>query len=245
MDKRDSQDAYGHEMLDYFNGAGGYEIMERDDGYITAGFDAPKVYFSDYRQWTVNERKAIRYARGKVLDVGCGAGRMMLYLKKKGHYVMGIDSSPLAVKLCRKRGLKNVRELSITQVSAGLGIFDTILMFGGNFGLMGNPQRAGRILQKFYKMTSAGGLIIAVSCDPYRILTKEAHEYQKRNRAMGKMSGCMRYRIRYRRYISSWYEWLMVSRREMQVLLKGTGWAIRRYFHSSRTPAYIVVIGKE
>jgi hypothetical protein len=32
---KESQDAYGQAMLDFFNGLGGYEIVERDDGHIS------------------------------------------------------------------------------------------------------------------------------------------------------------------------------------------------------------------
>jgi 2-polyprenyl-3-methyl-5-hydroxy-6-metoxy-1,4-benzoquinol methylase len=53
-----------------------------------------------------DEKKAIDYAKGRVLDVGCGAGRHILYLQKKGLKVLGIDQSPLAVNMCKLRGAK-------------------------------------------------------------------------------------------------------------------------------------------
>ncbi|MCK4414566.1 MAG: class I SAM-dependent methyltransferase [Candidatus Eisenbacteria sp.] len=43
--------------------------------------------------------------RGRILDVGCGAGRSMLYLQQKGRAVTGIDISPLAIEVCRRRHL--------------------------------------------------------------------------------------------------------------------------------------------
>jgi SAM-dependent methyltransferase len=85
--------------------------------------------------WPTRHRQAIRYAQGRVLDVGCGAGRHALYLQRKGLDVLGIDTSPLAVAVCRRRGLKNVRLMSVNQIGPGLGTFSTVLMLGNNFGL--------------------------------------------------------------------------------------------------------------
>ena len=75
------------------------EIVERDDNFIDGKRDGygGDVYFSEYRDWLPIEKKAIKYAHGRVLDVGCGAGRHALYLQKKGLEVTGIDTSPLAI----------------------------------------------------------------------------------------------------------------------------------------------------
>jgi hypothetical protein len=75
-----SQDAYGRQLLaQYYGREPTAEIVERDDGYIDTGSD-PGAYFEDYKDWPMLERRAIKAARGKVLDIGCGAGRHALYL---------------------------------------------------------------------------------------------------------------------------------------------------------------------
>ena len=53
------RDAHGHAAYDYFKGEGGYEIVERDDGFI-APTNAPKVYFSKYQDWPSHEKKAMK-----------------------------------------------------------------------------------------------------------------------------------------------------------------------------------------
>ena len=51
----------------------------------------------------------MRFVRGRVLDLGCGAGRVGLHLQSRGHDVVGIDVSPLAVEIAGQRGLADVR----------------------------------------------------------------------------------------------------------------------------------------
>lgn len=137
----DKQDALGHRFYDYLKtGEGQGEVIERDDGHVDV--DNLKVYFSEYRDWAPAERKAMRYARGRVLDIGCGAGRHSLYLQGKGLDVLGIDNSPLAIEVCKLRGLKNAQVVPINQIDSRLGILDTVLMLGNNFGLFGSFENA-------------------------------------------------------------------------------------------------------
>src|SRR5512138_1840973 len=134
MMKRD-EDAFGRMLLEqYYDGEPAAEIVERDDGYIDTGSD-PGTYYQPYSQWLPSERRAMRYARGRVLDIGCGAGRHTLYLQERGLDVLGIDISPLAIKTCRLRGLKNAKVASITDITPRWGTFDTVIMLGNNFGL--------------------------------------------------------------------------------------------------------------
>ena len=41
--------------------------------------------------------------RGPVLDVGCGTGELSLYLARRGHDVLGVDLSPLAIRQAREK----------------------------------------------------------------------------------------------------------------------------------------------
>ena len=237
---KDGQDAFGHEIYDYFTGKGGYEIVERDDGLFSIS-PGPKLYFLEYEEWPRSEQEAMKYVRGKVLDVGCGAGRHSLYLQEQGFDVVGIDNSPLAIEVCQARGLEKAQILSITQITRQLGVFDTILMLGNNFGLVGNPKRAKRILRRFHRMTPEAGRIIAQTRDPYETELPEHLEYHARNREKGRMSGEARIRVRYKKYVTPWIDFLMISKDEMKAILAGTDWEIRDFIDGEQG-LYVAVI---
>ena len=246
MTLKDSQDAYGHQLYDFYRGREVIEIVERDDGLIDSSESLPKYYLAEYKDWNPREKHATRYVRGRVLDVGCGGGRWSLYLQGKGRDVLGIDISPLAVKVCKLRGLRNVMVKSITEVDSRLGRFDTILMMGNNFGLFGGPKRARRLLKRFYNLTSPDARIIAESLDVHKPPIIPYHKkYHILNRKRGRMPGQVRIRVRYLTYASPWFDYLLVSKQEMMKVLHGTGWKLCRVIPSKESPAYVAIIEKK
>ena len=141
-------DAYGEMMLAALESDGeGIEIVERDSGLIMASRFGPEYYFAPYRKWPSRQRRALRLARGRVLDVGAGAGRVPLHLQEKGHDAVAIDASPGTTEVCRRRGVRDARVMRIEDVDESLGIFDTVIMFGNNLGLLASRTKAPRILQ--------------------------------------------------------------------------------------------------
>lgn len=237
------KDAFGQMMWACYKGRESCQIVERDDGYFEAYGD-PKVYFSEYKDWQPIEQKAIDFVRGRVLDVGCGAGRHSLYLQEKGFDVLGIDSSPLAIKICKLRGLKNAKVMAIENLDFKPNSFDTIIMLGGNFGLVGSPEKAEMLLKKFYEITSTIARIIAGTRATYKT-DKPVHlEYHRKNREKGQMGGQLRLRVRYEKAVTDWFNWLIVSKQEMEDLLTDTGWKISKTIES-KDSAYIAIIEKE
>ncbi len=234
-------DAFGREILDHMNGLQATEVVERDDGFIDLS-GGPKSYFAEYRDWLECEREAILSAGGRVLDIGCGAGRVSLYLQMKSHDVLAIDVSPLAVKVAKARGVKRARVLSATAVSKRLGMFDTIVMYGNNFGLFENSVRAKWMLRRFHSMTSPDARLIVESLDPYDTKADHHRAYHRSNRARGRMGGQVRIRVRYKTYATPWFDYLLVSRDEMRGIMEGTGWRVARFTGSGAI--YCAVIEK-
>src|SRR3989338_7103649 len=236
-------DAFGQEILAYFEGKESCEIVERNDGLVSLS-EAPKSYFGKYRVWPKWQKKAIKFAKGRVLDISCGAGRVGLYLQQKNFDVTSIDISPLAIQICKKRRLKKAFIRSIEEAHKfKYNSFDTIIMFGNNFGLFGNFNSARKLLKEFYRITSNNALIIAETMDPYKTDDNTHLKYQRLNRKVGRMPGQIKIRIRFKNYIGNWFDYLLVSENELNHILQNTGWIITKII-SSGDSFYLAIIGK-
>lgn len=214
----------------------GPEIIERDDGFIDA---AMLNYFAPVARWPAVERRALRWVRGRVLDVGVGAGRVALELQRRGHSVVGIDVSPGAVEVARQRGVGDVRLLAFEDVDEALGHFDTAVMFGNNFGLFGSPSKGRRLLRRLRPLVDR---IVASSNDPYATDDPAHLGYQERNRRRRRMPGQLRLRVRHRDLIGDWFDYLIVSPEEMETILEGTQWRIRRLLQEEGSGYYVAVL---
>jgi SAM-dependent methyltransferase len=232
-------DAYGQEIWNCYRGNSTYEIVERDDGLIDIGSALP--YFQERGDWPVHEREAIQQAHGAVLDIGCGAGRVALDLQQRGHKVLAIDNSPLAVKVTRLRGVKAARVLSIRDIQTLRGPFDTIVLYGNNFGLFGGITQAHRLLAAMRGITSPDATIIAAAADPYQTRDPLHLAYQRRNRERGRMSGQLRLRIRYRQFRGGWFDYLFASPAEVRGIVAQTGWSVSAILES-QGPGYVAIL---
>lgn len=131
----------------------------------------------------------MRLVRGRVLDVGCGAGRVALHLQQRGQEVVAIDVSPLAVEISRRRGVRDARVISVTEIDERVGPIDTIVMMGNNFGLFGSPRRARRLLRRFHSIGSDRKRIVAEVIDPHTTDDPDHLAYHERNRRRGRLAG--------------------------------------------------------
>jgi SAM-dependent methyltransferase len=232
-------------LWDCHRGADVAELIERDDGYVEVATTPCKTYFSGFEEWSAQERTTIKFARGRVLDVGCGAGRASLYLQKRGLEVWAIDSSPLAIKVCKHRGIKRAVLLPLERVARlGTVRFDTVLMFGNNFGLLGNCEKARHLLLKLHSLTSPKARIIATTRDPYVTKSRERKEYHRWNRRRGRMAGELRLRVRHKKLIGPWFDYLFVSEPEMRRIITGTGWRVDRIVRRGAEAQYAIVFQK-
>ena len=240
---KDSEDAVGHHLLDYLQGGRDTQIVERDDGKLL-GVHGAALYFTEFDEWAPHEQEAIRCVSGRVLDVGCGAGRHAIYLQDAGLDVTGIDVSPLAIAVCRKRGLKRAGVMSAARLASTLGKFDSIVMLDGNFGLLGDHHQARWLLRRLWNMTSREGRIITGTYDPSLQADASDCAYAQRNSERGNLPGLLRLRVRYRDYGTGWFDYLVASQSDMKAILSGTGWQVDRFIETGDR-RYSAIIRKE
>ena len=235
-------DAFGHVLMDYMEEGQEFNAVERDDGYIAPSLN-PELYFAPFARWEVRQQQAMGFVRGRVLDVGAGAGRHTLYLQEQGHEVVAIDVSPLAVDVCRKRGVKDIRQLSLFDVDESIGQIDTVIMMGNNFGVFGNPDKTRTTLERLSNLMPDDGRIVAETLNPYGTDRAVHLAYHERNRQQGRLSGQVWFRTRYLQYADDWFEYLFVSPDEMRDIIAGTGWQVSQTLGDENN-IYIAIIDK-
>lgn len=242
MDPAD--DAYGQAIRDHHERGEGFELIERDDGYVdlTGG---PELYFTEYEDWTEAVQRGLESVAGSVLDVGCGAGRHALYCQRQGHDALGIDVSPNAVAVAEERGLERVRKLDVANVEHLDEPFDTVLMLGNNFGLVGTRETAPDRLTALASVTSDDARIVAETRDVTETDAEHHLAYHDRNRERGRLPGAIRMRARYRQYTTDWFDYLMVSPTELRDLLVETPWSVEDLIRADDgSGQYVAVLEK-
>ncbi len=120
--------------------------------------------FRSYKEMPELEQKALQLTKGKVLDVGCGAGSHSLYLQNERNLeVIAIDISEKAIKACALRGIKNTRIQNLLAVEDET--FDTILLLMNGTGIFETLSETSKYLQKLKKLLSPTGQILIDSSD--------------------------------------------------------------------------------
>ena len=96
-----------------------------------------------------------------VLDVGCGPGRVVVDLARRGVPSLGVDPAPAAVNLARRRGAA-VLQRSVFDRLPGEGRWGAVVLMDGNVGIGGD---AVRLLARCARLINADGTVL-VEVDP-------------------------------------------------------------------------------
>ncbi len=220
-----SFELFAQAMLDHWMGKRAKVVFERDDGYRDPS--TVETNFWPANKWPRMEREAIKYVRGRVLDLSCGPGRHALYLQSRGLEVVGVDSSPTQVALARVRGLREVFLGDVRRLPKGLGTFDTAIMMGNNLGLAGDLPHMRRFLRDLRTIVRRGGRLVGHSRIPGS--WSDIHlPYVKANLRRGRPAGLVTLRIRYKGKVGDWFNLLLIQPEELARLAAGTGWELTK-----------------
>jgi cyclopropane fatty-acyl-phospholipid synthase-like methyltransferase len=163
------KDLFGKAILDFQTNNAPEDIITETN--ISEADEMEVAYlFRSYNEMPKLEKKALQLCKGKVLDVGCGAGSHSLYLQNtKNLDVTSIDISENAIKTCQLRGLKKAKVQNIldleTNSDSHHNKFDTILLLMNGTGIFGTLAETSKYLQKLKSLLAPNGQILMDSSD--------------------------------------------------------------------------------
>jgi SAM-dependent methyltransferase len=118
---------------------------------------------------TAADEAVLDRAQAPVLDVGCGPGRHVLALARRGNLALGVDIAPAAVHVARLRGAPAM-EGSVFDRIPGAGTWGSALLLDGNIGIGGAPQT---LLARLRDLLRPGGEVLVELAPPGVAATTE------------------------------------------------------------------------
>lgn len=227
-------------MKDAADGVEGEYYIERDDGRV----ETLQIldYIKPFSEWSEPEKLALKHAKGKILDIGCGLGRVAIHLQNLGFQVVGVDLAKGAIEACRKLGLREAYVMSADNLDFPDAEFDTVLLFGNNFGILGIEDKVVEMLRTLHRMTSKEGVILAGTIDVEHTEDSEHLEYHKWNLSRGKPKGLVRIRVKYKGCVDDWGDLFHALPREMETMANKAGWILKKKYQTGS--AYVGVLTK-
>lgn len=120
--------------------------------------------FRTFNQMPRLEQKALSMAKGRVLDIGAGAGCHALALQERGLEVKAIDISLLSCEVMKERGVKDAECVNLFNPQLQ-GKYDTLLLLMNGTGIAGKLNRLPMLLNRLKELLAEGGQILIDSSD--------------------------------------------------------------------------------
>ncbi len=114
---------------------------------------------------------------GRVLELACGTGRILLPIAKAGVDIHGLDGSEDMLRVCRTKAIEHglpslsVHHQSMEAFSIGMA-FDTIFVASGSFQLLTAPEDAMSSLNCIRGHLEDGGCLVADIYIPWNAILK-------------------------------------------------------------------------
>ena len=178
--------------------------------------------FRSYESMPEIERKALDMAKGRVLDVGAGAGCHSLVLQEKGLDVTAIDISPLSVETMKERGVKSVNEQDFFSLDDQ---YDTVLMLMNGIGIVGTLERLPMLFKQLDKILAPGGQVLCDSSDiSYVFETEDGMiEVPEDMNYYGEQS----FQMQYKDTIGEPFDWLYIDMGTLKEEAETNGYIIK------------------
>lgn len=184
-----------------------------------------EVLFRSFNEMPEPEKLALSKAKGKILDVGAGAGVHSIELMDRGLNVTAIDISLGAVEYMKSIGI-DAKQSSFLNFREGQ--FDTILMLMNGIGVAGKLSNLKRTLEHAKKLLNKGGVLFCDSSDVKYLYEEEDGSYWMD--LVSEYYGNFRFQMSYKQAKSAWFDWLYIDYDSLHKVATEVGLTARKIY---------------
>ena len=226
------KDIHGQAILDYYKGDLEASLL------IHNNYDEPEemrveVFFREEMDFSVLENLALIECKGKVLDLGAGAGAHSMVLQNRGFDVTALENSAGCIQVLRQSGVNNYIKADFKTHQAK---YDTVLTMMNGIGLAGTLDKVPNFLKKCMSLLKEDGQLLIDSSDISYLyeegLTKPTNYF-----------GEVRYQYEYKGSKGDWFDWIYVDQEKLTEITKGLGFRLE-VLHTAETDQYLCSITK-
>lgn len=201
------KDPIGQAILDRWT-TGQAEMIRVDSNYTEGEEIDPEWFFRTPEEMPPLEIKALELCRGRILDVGAGAGCHALELQKAGFAITAVEQSESSVRVMRERGVSRVVCADILQFYE-IG-WDTILLLMNGSGIAGSLDGLRKLLRHLKTLLKPTGQILLDSSDIHYLFEEEDGSVWI-DLARDEYYGEMSYEVSYKGVKSDPFPWLFID----------------------------------
>ena len=220
--KTDHYNLHGVSLLDYFNGDTSATIAVY--GELVPRREVPvNLFFREPADFPMLEKKAIELCRGRVLDIGAGAGCHSLALQDRGLSVMALDFLPECVEVMKGRGVREAHCANIHTFQSAP--FDTLLSLMNGTAMVRDIAGLQPFLRDTRRLLKADGQFLVDSTDMRRVAAPGIQAYLEKKRNKGEYFGEMNLQLEYKGRRGAPFTQLYVDAETLSDHASQSGWA--------------------
>lgn len=218
-------DVFGSAISDYYHGEKTARITVHSEDFEDT-FILCSQLFRTVGKLPDLEKEALVHCKGKVLDIGAGAGSHALILQEMGMEVAALEISQEATEIMTKRGVKRIINADLFYFKNEK--FDTLLLLMNGIGLAGNLAGLDAFLSHLKELMNPGGIILAESSD---LLFSADEEEAEAALNAEEYYGEVRYQLEYKEKLGKAFNWLYIDFESLKPYLEKHGFQAEVLFH--------------
>ncbi len=226
-------DIFGMALSDYHYKSSS-DILWLHNSYSEPEEMPVDVFFRSEEDMPALELLALECCRGKILDIGAGAGSHSLKLQDEGKNVTALEISSVACSVMRSRGVHQIINGNIFTYKENK--FDTLLLMMNGIGLCGSVNGLRNFLKHSELLLNQGGQIVFDSSDI-------AYLYENDEFPTDVYYGEITYQYEYKGEKGALFSWLYIDWHTLSDIAREEGWTFR-LLHEDDQDQYLASLEK-